>query len=251
MKGHTGTIRSVAFQPRHASTTLLASAGAGDNKPRLWDVSSGLGVAHSVLTAHADPVHGLAWVHDLLLSGCERGVLIAHDARSPTPAWTLDLAQHPLLRAASAGGICCLAAAGAGDQVVAGCMSGFVCVVDGRSRTVEAVHRPHTDDVRSIATSAPWARRGSGSSSGSGVFGLATTSFDGSAALWDVDTSLSSSVFTPRGVLSGHTDKVLGVCVVPAPRHGRASANVSDTVRVATSGADGRVILWDPSSSFR
>jgi WD40 repeat protein len=43
LKGHTGTIRSVAFQEKFGrdNSTLLASAGAGDNRPRLWDVSTG------------------------------------------------------------------------------------------------------------------------------------------------------------------------------------------------------------------
>lgn len=42
MKGHTGTIRSVAFRGRERDQApLLSSAGAGDNKARIWDVSTG------------------------------------------------------------------------------------------------------------------------------------------------------------------------------------------------------------------
>ena len=44
MKGHTGTIRALSFQPQLYTATaplLLASAGAGDNRPRLWDVTTG------------------------------------------------------------------------------------------------------------------------------------------------------------------------------------------------------------------
>ena len=42
MKGHTGTIRSVAFRGGDRDQpSLLASAGAGDNITRLWDVSTG------------------------------------------------------------------------------------------------------------------------------------------------------------------------------------------------------------------
>lgn len=42
-KGHTGTIRSVSFQSKSSadSSTILASVGAGDNVPRIWDVHSG------------------------------------------------------------------------------------------------------------------------------------------------------------------------------------------------------------------
>ena len=48
-------------------------------------------------------MHGLCWIQqDLLISGCERGKLIAHDVRSPTPAWMLDLSQdHPALATAA------------------------------------------------------------------------------------------------------------------------------------------------------
>ena len=43
LKGHTGTIRSVAFQDKNGrdNAAVLASAGAGDNRPRLWDVTTG------------------------------------------------------------------------------------------------------------------------------------------------------------------------------------------------------------------
>lgn len=49
MKGHTGTIRCVAFQPGGGGrvSPLLASAGAGDNRTRLWDVSTGRGGSKS------------------------------------------------------------------------------------------------------------------------------------------------------------------------------------------------------------
>lgn len=44
MKGHTGTIRTLSFQHQQYTASapiLLASAGAGDNRPRLWDVATG------------------------------------------------------------------------------------------------------------------------------------------------------------------------------------------------------------------
>ena len=42
MRGHTGTIRSVAFSSGNRGLSpLLASAGAGDNSVRLWDVATG------------------------------------------------------------------------------------------------------------------------------------------------------------------------------------------------------------------
>lgn len=46
MKEHTGTIRVVKFlsEGSGAAAALLASAGAGDCKPRLWDAQTGKGV---------------------------------------------------------------------------------------------------------------------------------------------------------------------------------------------------------------
>ena len=134
-----------------------------------------------------------------------------------------------------------------------------MCVVDaGRGRRVEAVHHPHRDDVRSIAVCTPWSTGSSSSGSGGAGrgslesqhgFGLATTSFDGCAALWNVDldaanASAAAKTFMPRGLLRGHADKVLGVSIV-SNRNGEAYK------KVVTSGADGQVILWDPRSAFR
>ena len=142
--------------------------------------------------------------------------------------------------------------------MVVGYTGGYVCVVDaGRGRRVEAVHRPHSDDVRSIAVCAPWSSGSSSSGSGSSsvesqhAFGLATTSFDGCAALWNVDlyatngsASTTAKTFMPRGILKGHADKVLGISIV-SNRKGEAHK------KVVTTGADGQVILWDPRSAFR
>jgi WD40 repeat protein len=62
LKGHTGTIRVVKFQPVSLvpSSFLLASAGAGDFRPRIWDVQTGSLV--STLNAHLECVHALTWL---------------------------------------------------------------------------------------------------------------------------------------------------------------------------------------------
>lgn len=45
MKEHTGTIRVVKFLGEGSgAAALLASAGAGDCKPRLWDAQAGKGL---------------------------------------------------------------------------------------------------------------------------------------------------------------------------------------------------------------
>jgi WD40 repeat protein len=42
LRGHNGTIRIIKFKHENGSPgNVLASAGAGDFKPRLWDVDRG------------------------------------------------------------------------------------------------------------------------------------------------------------------------------------------------------------------
>ena len=45
-KGHTGTLRVVAFDRLNSSSSVVyaASAGGGDNRPRVWDVNTGMGI---------------------------------------------------------------------------------------------------------------------------------------------------------------------------------------------------------------
>lgn len=41
LKGHSGTVRVLKYNPFSESQVYLSSAGAGDFKPRLWDVNTG------------------------------------------------------------------------------------------------------------------------------------------------------------------------------------------------------------------
>ena len=98
MKGHTGTIRCVKFAPAldpfNAAATsngngldLVASGGAGDNRVRLWDINTGTN--HSTLSAHSGTVHGMEWLDGVtLLSGDEKGQVLAHDLRKLHLYWT-------------------------------------------------------------------------------------------------------------------------------------------------------------------
>lgn len=201
------------------------------------------GSSHSVLTAHADPVHGLAWLNGsgdsegLILSGCERGSIIAHDSRSRNPAWTLNLNLNSVLAEGGGAGVCCFSSATATSDssyaescdslVVAGCTSGFICVINATRRSIAAVHKPHTDDVRSVAI-LDSARIRPGSTS----LHIATTSFDGLGALWSYNPHQTS--FHLETMLRGHTDKILGVCC----------GIRNSAVEILTTGADGKAILW-------
>ena len=198
------------------------------------------------LSAHSDAVHGLAWLgceggsDGLLLSGCDKGVVIAHDMRMSTRAWSVVLPPH--LFDGSKPGICCLAASlhdhsnAASDGIIfAGCTGGFVCIIDASTRSVVAAHRPHTDDVRAIALHGyPPTRAGEVS------FGLVTTSFDGLGAVWNIARGDSTDKcvysFQLEAMLKGHGDKILGV----------ASTTRNNVLEVITTGADGKAILWTP-----
>jgi hypothetical protein len=162
---------------------------------------------------------------------------MAHDTRINTPAWTLNLSQQPQMAEAGTSGICCFSALSipmmgrASDGlVVVGCTGGYVCVINTTNRSVAAVHRPHTDDVRSIAL------HGGGSlRAGASSFGLVTTSFDGLGALWCVNQGSNGLYsFQLESMLKGHEDKILGVC----------STVRNKSVEILTTGADGKAILW-------
>jgi WD40 repeat protein len=218
----------------------------------------------SALAAHDEAVHGLAWLSPtLLLSGCEAGLLVAHDLRTQPhrPAWTLDLASTPAVQATgSSGGICCLqvvpismsllgagtgmgAGAGTGggssfDLVLAGCIGGAVCILDCSRRAIIAAQKLHSDDVRGIVPIASTTATGTRGHEGAnqGALRFITTSFDGTAAIWraysDKHMKNTPISFRRLALLEGHTDKVLGAAIVPRSQ------------QVVTSGADGRVILW-------
>ena len=75
---------------------------------------------------------------------------------------------------------------------------------------------------------------------------FATTSYDGTAAVWRINTNTNTYTNTNTNTntisrlasLDGgaHSDKVLGLVLVHA------------TSQIVTTGADGRVVLWSPSA---
>ncbi|CAE7522553.1 wds [Symbiodinium microadriaticum] len=232
LKAHTGTIRSVKFNPfEGGDCNSLVSGGAGDCRLRLWDVQQG---SCMELAAHHDHIHGISWMSpQLILSGCESGQLIAHDTRAASVAWSIDMS----------GGVCalhCLADDGVG---IVGHVEGGVSVLDLRERRVLATYRLHGGDVRSVAM---WNESGhqkqkQATFGGTDGFFALTTSFDGKGCVWRLPSQLArGNVVGPptefRKVMSliGHTDKIL--CGVHSPL----------TDDIFTSGADGNVMFWSP-----
>ena len=234
LKGHNGTIRIVKFNPGTSLLPLLASGGAGDNSARIWDISKYSCI--SALEPHEDAVHGLTWIDsDLLLSGCDKGKIIAHDIRSRCAAWSIDL---PKL-VGQALGICTMTATTQGsDSVLLGCTNGLVIGISPRDRRVLAAEKLHGDDVRGLCI-APW--QDSNVSGLSSSFYFLTTSFDGTACVWRshelIGINQSKRPFQRLSVLQGHTDKVLGAAIGP------------DNYEMITTGADGKALLWKPKVS--
>lgn len=263
MKGHNGTIRVVRFQPHEMISTsaLLASAGAGDCVPRIWDVNGGLahtsrswllietvtrcssGVCIAELPAHRDTVHGLAWIDaSTVITGCDKGFLYVHDLRRPTgapPAW-----QHHLHRRGGeeAAAICCLADLPcAGSPLAVGCAKGWLTVVDwrggmGAQQCVLNDQQLHSDDIRSLSVMS-----GSGvrTSHGDVACEVLSSSYDGSGAVWGLRRGLEDPCRAVLRLRGGHADKML--CATFA---GCAGGKGRQGLSILTSGADGQLLLW-------
>jgi WD40 repeat protein len=247
MKGHTGTIRDVSFRKGSDDLLLLATAGAGDNKGRIWDVSTGS--SYAVLSAHTDSIHGLAWLGDedtagLILTGDEKGLIIAHDLRSSRPAWMLNLSDNPGLSNRGGNSVCCMESVssmlggsqgqgqGHGNDVVVGCTGGYVSIIDPIQRTINHIHKAHNDDVRNISVYD--SKKFNHNLNSNYFFNLVATSFDNICSIWEIDRNNMSYNMKLNYMLKGHTDKVLGVST-------RLDNGVLDVI---TTGADGKVILW-------
>ena len=170
--------------------------------------------------------------------GCDSGLLCAHDVRNPhtQPAWS-----HQLQRGSEVPSVCCLAPLGQ-DLIVVGCSTGWLQIIDTRNGRSVVEQRLHLDDIRSLSI-LPLAK-------GKGL-GLLTSSYDSTAALWSLDSSLCSSrsenaasdkacekVFA---LSRGHSDKVL--CAAFAVGAG-AEVDWARPPPILSSGADGVVLLW-------
>jgi len=241
-KGHTGTVRAVAFSPAGAGQLQLASGGAGDCTTRLWDVNTAQCVA--TFADHGSAVHGLTWLPSgshshapLLLSGDEGGLLVARDTRSDSICWRLQLNPEWFDGEETVAGVCRLSAQLAGDQlaVAVGRMGGFASVLQ---MTAAASDAPPTasaistarlagDDVRALSLLPAYdkSRR---------ELLLLATSFDASGSIWSGGRASGATGMRRMAALDGHEDKVLGCCVNTA------------TDEAITTGADGKVLLWRP-----
>lgn len=180
-------------------------------------------------TAHEDHIHVVDWVSDtVVLSGCEKGLLLSHDLRTSQPGWSLDLTQQH-----HNSGICSLFRNPGTDLAIVGHSSGSFSLIDLRTRRILQSHHCHESDIRSVAM---WTEFSPKTGSRNDIFSL-TTSFDGSGVIWQLLPSGGGG--TPFELhetarLIGHKDKIL--CCT----HSR------ETHCIYTSSADGTVLCWSP-----
>ena len=217
----------------------------------------------SELSAHPDAVHGLFWMDaNLVVSGCDKGRVIGHDLRTDSSASSKIAWQHQLSRAAGGEGVavCCLSGVpGEAGLVAAGCAQGWLQLLDVRSGRRLCEQRLHSDDIRSLsllplAQSRPRSTArsllvpDSDSEGGSWSWALLTSSYDGTAALWRQAAGAGAEgkceqVFSLSG---GHADKVLCASFAAGgdTTLSELRLDLSRPPAILTSGADGRVLLW-------
>lgn len=259
MKGHTGTIRVIKFAPESyggSSAVIAASGGAGDFRPRLWDVATES--CQRILTEHKSTIHGLVWLNDqVLVTGCEDGVLTAHDVRDRHAIWSYSLSellqQTPGGRDPVTRSICALEhvpllttpfakpAPGAfvppamGGVLAVGCLSGSLSFLQTDvvpARVLVDQPAAHSADVRTVLALPDYH---SGQRQQPLVF---SASYDSTASLWACTPAQRRldpvlQLRSQATLRAGHSDKVL------------CAAALQSSASIVTSGADGRVVLWN------
>ena len=266
LKGHNGTIRSVSFNQAAHAPNLLASGGAGDCRPRVWDISTGQCV--STLSPHDAAIHSVLWdteSHDthntnLVVSGDESGTLMIHDIRLSYNTNILQveassLGSHSLGGSSNSSGICHMSLSqgsgsgtgtGYGSMLGIGCVGGYVSLFNMNTRSVVATTKLHGDDCRAVCMFNQFNHNNPNHNPNPSHATMLTTSFDSKASVWDVDTTIGGRGFSnicqlsnsntgemPQSQSHSHTDKILGCCM-------------NDNQDILTTGADGKVLCWKP-----
>lgn len=203
----------------------------------------------------------MVWINDqVLVTGCEAGILTAHDVRDRHPIWSYSLTellqQTPGYRDAVARSVCALeyipllaspssglpkpvpgtfTPSALGSILAVGCLNGSVSFLQtdtSPAKVVLDMPQAHSADVRTLLALPDYHYQRSENPL---VF---SASYDATANLWAcagaqrrTDPLLQC---TNRATLrAGHTDKVL------------CAAALQSSASIITSGADGRVVLWN------
>ena len=214
-----------------------------------------VGQCISFLTAHDEAVHGLCWIpnnsSNILISGDERGVLIAHDVRTRSPLWNYTI---PFIGSSTdalkSHGICCLHKHVYTHKTViaAGCTQGYLSVFEIENNTFKMTHECTRllakEDIRGCSV-LPYTTIDTPL--------ICTTSFDQSVNICSLqgkeiihrihnlqentsNTNNNKKNAGTEGINKYHTDKILS-CMIH-----------TNTEDIITTGADGNVLLWSVHS---
>ncbi len=210
LRGHTGWVRSIAFDP---DRQVLAS-GSEDGAIIFWNVVTMLPLGPPAVGAHPDGVMDLAFSPDgrRLASSGSDGKIVLWDIADPSAPVMID-ALDP-----GGGTVYSVDFSPNANVLAAGAANGEVTLwdtVDGRRLAEPLVE--HAGPVYAVAFNHD------------GTL-LASASGDASIVLWDV----AARAPRPQGApLSGHQDEVFSLDFSP------------DGATLASGGRDKNVILWD------
>ena len=248
LKGHTGYVSSVEFDPRsqriasasgdgtvkvwnatsgevplilnghtYAVTSVAFSpdgqriaGGSEDRLIKVWDATSG--EVSLTLKGHTDIVNSVAFSPDgqRIASGCRDGTVKVWDASS---------GQETLILKGHTKGVNSVAFSPDGNQIVSGSSDKTIKVWDARTGRETVTLRGHTNFVNSVAFSPDSQRIASGSGD--------PASRDGTVKVWDARSGQETLA------LKGHTGAVWSVAFSP------------DGERIASGSRDDTVKLWD------
>src|SRR5580704_14370060 len=248
LKGHTGYVSSVEFDPRsqriasasgdgtvkvwnatsgevplilnghtYAVTSVAFSpdgqriaGGSEDRLIKVWDATSG--EVSLTLKGHTDIVNSVAFSPDgqRIASGCRDGTVKVWDASS---------GQETLILKGHTKGVNSVAFSPDGNQIVSGSSDKTIKVWDARTGRETFTLRGHTNFVNSVAFSPDSQRIASGSGD--------PASRDGTVKVWDARSGQETLA------LKGHTGAVWSVAFSP------------DGERIASGSRDDTVKLWD------
>eukprot|EP01038_Epipyxis_sp_PR26KG_P006228 gene6228-8583_t len=241
LKGHKGIIRIVKF--RNGSThhqSVFASGGAGDCKPRIWDVASESCI--NSFSPHPDAIHSLLWFNEnILLSLSEKGNLIGNDIRTLQPIINYNinnniqnsnyqksnllLSNNNNNNNLNTYSMSILQSSSLDQQLIVGCSNGCLIQCNIMSGDITSLQKTHNDDIRALSVLDYNSNNH-----------LLTGSYDNNACFWN-HNKLNNEVESISLLDGVHVDKILSVITIPTTQN-------NNTFDIITTGADGKVVLW-------